>query len=170
MIQLGETWSKLLNAFAAEIAIFEEAVANLVDESVPGLAVDLITDWENMLGLPDECDELASTLSGRQAVAHAKYTASYSGLSKNFFIAYAASLGSSITVVEQFGGGTPFRVNNGRVTRTPEDGIDGARLWSLGVYHEWEVQISSTDPNKDYLNCYFNKIKPAHTQLVWTEV
>lgn len=170
MFSFSMTWSKLLNAFAAELSRFDDAVLNLIKESVPGLSVDLLTDWESMLGLPDVCSQLATTIAERQAVAHAKYTNKYTGLSAAFFQQYADSLGSNITVIERFGGGTPFRVDTSRVDRTPEDGVDGARLWSLGIYHEWAIEISASDPNKAYLQCYFNLIKPAHTQLVWMEV
>ena len=170
MFPFSKTWSKLLNAFAEELSRFDDAVLNLIKESVPGLSVDLLTDWEQMLGLPDVCSQLATTLAERQAVAHAKYTSHYTGLSAAFFQEYAAKLGSNITVVEGYGGGEPFRVDFSRVDRTTEAGVDGARLWSIGVYHEWSIQISASDPNKAYLQCYFNKIKPAHTQLIWVEV
>jgi uncharacterized protein YmfQ (DUF2313 family) len=170
MFHFSKTWSKLLNAIAAELSLFDNSVLNLIKESVPGLSLDLLTDWERMLGLPDVCSKLATTVPERQAVAHAKYTTRYSGLSAEFFERYAESIGSTIKVIESFGGGEPFRVDFARVDRTTENGVDGARLWSMGIYHEWAIEISSTDPNKAFLQCYFDKIKPAHTLLYWMEV
>lgn len=163
-------WSKFLNAIAAELSLLDDAILLLIREAVPGLAVNLLPEWETMLGLPDVCGQLATTIEERQLVAHAKYIAHYNGLSAQFFIDYAATMGTTIVITENYGGGTPFRVDHARVDQTQEDGIDGARLWSLGIYHTWAVTISASDPNKDYLHCYFTEIKPAHTEMIWLEV
>lgn len=162
----GVTWSKLLRCFADEMAQWEDNMLRLLVEMVPGLADWLLTDWERNLGLPDGCSPLAATVEQRRQIAHAKYTAKYSGLSTRFYEELAGQFGSTITIVAS-PSGQPFRVNKARVDRTPEEGINGARLNSLSSFHQWKVIISGSDPNQAILRCMFNRIKPAHTKLVW---
>jgi len=159
---------KILMAFASEWERFENRVVQLINESIPGLAYELIPEWETDLGLPDACSKLAITLEERSAIAHAKYTGKYSGQSKSFYIGYAASLGFMITVTDS-PGGTPFRVDKNRVDRTPTGGIDGARLGSVGVLHKWLVTVlSSSSVDVRYLQCRFEQLKPAHTEIIWS--
>lgn len=160
------TWSTLMTCFALELERMEQQIVDLFAESIPGLSVKLLPEWERMLGLPDKCSPLATTLKERQRIVHTKYTANYNTLSIQFFIDYAASLGSSINVVLSPAGNI-FRVSKNRVDRTPDKGIDGARLGSLRISAQVLIQISNSDPNKDYLVCYFSRIAPAHVRLIW---
>jgi len=161
------TWSKLMTCFALELERMEQQVVDIYRESVPGLATDLLPDWERMLGLPDECSPLAPTIEERQRIAHLKYTTNYASLNLQFFINYAAALGSSI-VITLSPSGNIFRVDHNRVDRTPERGIDGARLGSLGTSAQIKIEMDGSDPNKSYLMCYFNRIIPAHVRIVWS--
>lgn len=172
MIEKTITWifGKLLFAFGQELFNFEERINALINNMIPGLSTELLEEWETDLGLPDKCSLQISTLEERQRVAHTKYTIKYTGLSKQFFIDYAKALGSTIKVYDLVGTGQPFRVNKNRVDRTPTGGIDGARLWSIGVTFKWVVEIQKDDPNKDYLHCRFIQMNPAHMVLVWKEV
>jgi len=168
------TISDLLNAFAEELNRLEIRLMDLLKEGIPGLSEELLTDWERVLGLPDECSSLGSTLEQRQATAHTKYVGDGFGifgdekcpLSEQYYIDYAASIGSTITIIEQPNGGEPFRVNENRVDRTPELGIDGARLNSIGSRNRWAIVIPADDPNGPLLECIFQKLKPAHTSLL----
>lgn len=159
---------KILMAFAAELERFEQMITRLRNEAIPGLSYYLLTDWETDLGLPDVCSKLASTIEARQDIAHAKYTGKYTGMSKQFYIDYAASLGFTITVADN-PGGKPFRVDKSRVDRTPLEGIDGARLASVGVLHKVSITIVGTSPtvSNQYLICRIEQIKPAHIEIVW---
>jgi uncharacterized protein YmfQ (DUF2313 family) len=160
------TWSKLMTCFALELERVDQQVVDIFAESVPGLSINLLPDWERVLGLPDECSSLAPTIEERQRITHTKYITNYTTLNTQFFIDYAAALGSSITITNNTAGNI-FRVDHNRVDRTPELGIDGARLGSIGSYAQILIQIDGSDPNKDYLICYFNRIKPAHIRFIW---
>lgn len=155
-------------AFAAELERFEQRITSLRNEAIPGLSHDLLTDWETDLGLPDTCSSLADTIEERQDIAHAKYTGKYTGMSKQFYIDYASSLGFTIFVYDN-PGGRPFRVDKSRVDRTPLDGIDGARLASVGVLHKVSIRIvgTSSTVSSAYLRCRIEQIKPAHIEIVW---
>lgn len=159
---------KILMAFATELERFEDRVVALRREAIPGLSRELLSEWETDLGLPDSCSPLAGTEAERAQIAHAKYTGDYSGQSKQFFVDYAASLGALVTVTEYTGAGSVFRVDVNRVDRMPVFGIDGARLWSVGARFRWIVTVYSLgDVSLEYLQCRFNQLKPAHTEIVW---
>ena len=163
-------FGKILFAFGHELFNFKERVNNVINESIPGLARELLPEWEEDLGLPDECSLEISTQEERARIAHAKYTTKYRGMSKQFFIDYVLSIGSVVKVYDLIGTGKHFSVNKNRVDRTPEDGIDGARLWSSVVTFKWVVAIQKDDTNKDYLHCRFLQMNPAHMVLIWVEV
>jgi uncharacterized protein YmfQ (DUF2313 family) len=174
----GSVMGRLMSCFASELERFEDDVMKLLRESVPGLANELLSDWERMAGLPDECSPLAGTIPQRQQIVHAKITQSKGNSSADefiasnatYFIGYAESLGMTVVISED-AQGTPFRTTHKResiiqrVTRMPSpEGIEGARLSSQGSLHFWTVTVIN-DPfgNRNTMECVFNKIKPAQT-------
>lgn len=180
---VGSWLGRLMSCFATELDRFEDDINKLRIESVPGLSINLLSDWERVAGLPDECSPLAGTISQRQQIVHAKITQSKGNFQSDFisgnqeyFIQYALSLGIVITIDEDVVG-TPFRVTHKtlnviqRVSRMPApDGVDGSRLSSIGSLHYWVVNVLS-DPftNINTMKCVFYKIKPAHTFLSFNE-
>lgn len=160
---------KLLLSFAEELERFHDRVTDLLRESIPGLSRELLTEWEETLGLPDSCSPLAPTIEERAQIAHAKYTGNYYGQSRQFFIDYALSLGAIITISEYSGYGSVFRVDKNRVDRTPLEGIAGARLWSATSRYKWTIHVLSLGTiSLEYLQCRIEQIKPAHTVIIWT--
>jgi uncharacterized protein YmfQ (DUF2313 family) len=176
----------LLSCFSTEMERFASDFNKLLRESVPGLSTEaeLLTDWERIAGLPDECSPLASTESQRQQVVHNKIYTQYSGLTKQFFIDYAAGLNVTITITDD-PGGSVFRTTHKtgsiiqRVTRiassddpgTPTERIDGSRLNSAQTLFTFEVTVTA-DPNgnQDVLECIFEKLKPANTQMNFIKI
>lgn len=159
----------VLWAFSDEAAKVEENLLALPVEAVPGLSNWLLPNWERTLGLPDPSAPAPTTDDARREVAHAKYTTKPEGMAASFYIALAASYGSTIVVVEN-PGGEPFRVDQNRVDRFQGD-VNFARLNSaLGSPNYWQIKISASDPNKDRLAVLFQRFKPAHTILVIKEV
>lgn len=161
---MGTIWSKLIWALADEFAVWEYNFSRLMIEIIPGLSTWLLDGWERVLGIIP-----SGTEAERQQVAHGKYTAQYSGLSVSVYLGIAAQYGSTITIIEA-PSGNPFRVDHNRVDRTPDAGINGARLNSVRATHYWEVKISATDPNRNALRTLFETLIPAHTIMVWTEI
>ena len=168
----------LFSIVAEELSKISEEITRLFKESVPGLSTDsyLLSDWERIAGLPDNCSPLADTEAQRQAVVHAKIYTQYTGLTPDFFINYAAGLNVTITVVDG-GAINVFRTGHKkdgtiqRVTRTPELGIDGARLNSQSDFNTFTVNvILDPDGNQDILECVFNKLKPAHTGMIFNKI
>lgn len=165
---------KILMAFAVELEAFEDRVTALRREAIPGLSRELLPEWEEDLGLPDQCSPLAQSLEERAQVAHAKYTGNYFGQSTKFFIEYAASLGATISIKEFTGIGSAFRVNVNRVdrmpgTESPADRRYGSRLWSIGSKFKWVVTILAVngDVSIEQIKCRIRQLAPAHTEVVF---
>ena len=160
---------KLLMVFAVELEKLEQRITDLRKEAIPGLSRELLPEWERDLGLPDECSPLAPTEAERAQIAHAKYTGNYYGASKQFFIDYAAKLGATITILEQTGAGSVFRVDINRVDKTDPFGIDGSRLWSSVAKYRITIRIISIwgDVSEQYIKCRIKQIAPAHVEVIW---
>lgn len=176
----------LMSCFASELSRFSDKFVDLMRESVPGLSTldGLLTDWERIAGLPDSCSSLGSSLSQRQQAVHAKIYSRYSGLTEQFFINYAEALGMTISITQD-PGGIPFRTttkttgNDQRVTRmpaaynpgTPTERIDGSRLNSVVSTYAFTVTVlTDPDGNQDVLECIFNKMKPAFTNMNFIKI
>jgi uncharacterized protein YmfQ (DUF2313 family) len=176
----------LLGCFSTEMERFAADFNTLVREAVPGLSTEalLLTDWERIAGLPDECTESGDTEAQRQLAVHQKIYGEYTGLTEQFYIDYAAGLNVTVTV-ETSPGGIPFRTTTKgtgdvqRVTRmpasylpgTPTERIDGSRLNSLSSLYTFTVTVTA-DPegNQDVLECIFNKLKPAFAEINFVKI
>lgn len=92
--------AKLMLAFCGPVADLEADIATVTSEISPGRAVQLLADYEAVLG-PDPCgrDALATTLALRQALAEQRWTASADN-SISGLRAYASALGVQITIEE----------------------------------------------------------------------
>lgn len=163
--------SRLIKAFAEEMERYYMFTVTLINEAIPGLARALLPEWEEDLGLPDLCSPLAETDEERAAIAHAKYYSKYDGQSKQFYIDYAAIFGATITVTDYLGSTAIFRVDKSRVDRTPLEGVDGARLRSKSSKFKWIINVYNTgNVSLEYLQCNFEKLKPAHTGIIWNDL
>lgn len=160
---------------AAEGAALDTALAagdKLLDESDPRSTLQMLTDWERVLGLPDACSlGVATTLQERRSAVVAKITAR-GGSTLAWFQALAVSLGYTVTI-ETY---KPFRAGISRCG----DRLNGG----ASVRYYWRVRVSgprttlfrtgasqagdklgkiarATD-----LECRLTKLKPAHTYLI----
>lgn len=93
----GGNLEAVLAAMAEELARFEERAEVLLAEGDPRGAVELLTDWERIAGLPDDCNQANGELSERrQSVA--TRLAEVGDVSEPGWIARAAALGHQITL------------------------------------------------------------------------
>jgi len=98
---LQSYWRVVADAIAA---VHARAGVLTEVESFPPSSVELLSDWETVLGLPDSCLGVGPTTSARQALV-AERLAATGGQSIGYFEALAAQLGATITI-EEF---APFR-------------------------------------------------------------
>ena len=90
----GSQLGLLLSCFASELARIDSDAVDLLDQTDPGLAVELLTDWEDELGTTGTTDE------DRQRAAHAKKYSPGEVTDYSFWISLLTSYGFTGTVVE----------------------------------------------------------------------
>jgi uncharacterized protein YmfQ (DUF2313 family) len=91
--------TQLLESWAEEFARLDARAHQLLDETDPRTAYELLADWERVLGLPDPCTAAATTLSARRLACWRKL-AYQSGQTPAFYIEMAAAIGFEIEINE----------------------------------------------------------------------
>jgi uncharacterized protein YmfQ (DUF2313 family) len=165
----GSNLEAVLGALAEEMGRLETRADELrLREADPRSAVELLTEWEATVGLPDACSPAAPSLSQRQQAVHTRLTED-GDVSEAAWIARAAKLGHAITVTETF----PSRA--GRMQSGDQLAPEGA-VFSLLITaptvltHPFLAgDAQAGDPlgsfNSARLVCELNRVRPAHTRL-----
>ncbi len=160
-------------------------------EAFPPTSLDLLADWERVLGLPEPCLPLVDlTVAERQRQVAEKLSRRPGAQSRQYFYDVALRLGYAITITEYIpaqGGMTP-----GGFYQRIEDGgrfiVRGAGGGTPGMRYVWKVTVSGArltwfaggagggrggqDPHlrirrAEDLECLLHLLKPAHTRLVF---
>lgn len=153
--ETGGGQQRLILALAQQWARLDADATEVVDQSLPGSNLDLITEWEESLGLPDPCAGEDATIEQRAAQVLARFVGG-GGQSRPFFIGYAAALGFEISITAI----SPFRVEMSTV-ETP--------LYDENWLFVWVVTVLSNTGglSTDMLVCEFEALKPAHTYVLF---
>jgi uncharacterized protein YmfQ (DUF2313 family) len=164
-------WS-LADAVAQEFARCEARAHDLLDESDPRSANEMLADWERVAGLPDECHGLGTTLEARRAELHAKITAQGS-LSRQFYTDVAARLGFVVQSIDEFDESNPGPGGLGF------SGADWRHVWRLNVEDNGGIAYFTCDSLCDerlsewgdqVLECVIARIKPLHTRALFAYI
>lgn len=166
----GQPLGDVLDGLAAEMARLDARALFLVDEADPGKTIELLDDWERVLGLPDPCLTVEQSDSERRTSARTRYTL-VGGQTASFYIALAAGLGYSATV-EDFP--SAAAADAAGVTYT---GDGWAYTWRVNVVastaiRSFRVGLSSVgDPLRSWgveaLECLIKRYAPAHTIVLF---
>lgn len=158
---------KILLGLASEWLNFRSQLNDVVNEYNPNNTTDLIEEWEAFVGIPDSCIAVASTLEQRRLNILLKLAGINVSTAKQFKNV-AAILGYSIEVSNGVDTSTfpltlpflliaeaaaPFTI----VITLP------ASLKPVGFPLTLPFTLTAEQP--EILNCLFNKLKPANTQL-----
>lgn len=162
----------LLAALAEEWARIEGRGENLIVESLPATANELLSDWERVAGLPDKCaGTLETTMQGRRNALVSKLT-STGGQSREYFIAVAKALGYTITISEF----RPFRAGWSKAGDPLTNG-DWIYAWQVNAPETTIISFRAGQSGagealrtwgNDTLECKINQLKPAHTIAIFT--
>jgi len=147
----GTNFGKLIMAFGEEPARVEVSQTDLMREGFAdkSTAAFLLTDWEQMIGLPDECSPvLPETELERQQLVRTRLT-SRGGQSEQYFIDLVESLGCTAEIIP---GLKPF------TCESPCDSL----LIPLREVFVWRVIIDG-DCDVDLVECLLKAFAPAHT-------
>lgn len=159
-------------------------------EAFPPTSLQLLPDWERVLGLPEPCLPAAQTIPERQAAVAEKLARRPGRQDRPYFVELAARLGYAITITEHVPaqcGLTPC----GAYRRVEDSGrliVRGGGCGTPFIRYLWIVSVpgprltwfafgfgggrAGQDPHlrirrADDLECLFKKLKPAHTRLVF---
>lgn len=180
LLPVGKTWpqeegsvlSGLMQGGAPELARAHARFDRLVEEADPRTALEMLTDWERVVGLPDTCSEEGNTIQQRRNAVLFKLTAKW-GQDITFFMALAERLGATITITEY----RPFICG---LSHLGADALNGSascrRCWHVQVTEQrvtWfrcGASQCGTDPlaRIDYaeeLECWLKRLAPSHTIL-----
>jgi uncharacterized protein YmfQ (DUF2313 family) len=149
----GSNWDNLFTPAAAEQVLFEQAAEAMLIEATPNTAVQLLPDYERVLG-PDPClGPAPATIEQRQQSVFSRWT-ELGGASRQHFIDLAAKLGYAITIQEF----APPRAGQIRA---------GFRVYDPRVIFTWRVTAPPAAANAlPSLTCNLRLRSPAHTTLV----
>lgn len=168
----GSVFHKLFEAVADELVRLDTRLEDIVDESDPRSADELIVEWERVVGLPDECEgTFGETLAARRNAVVRKLTAQ-GGQTPQFFIDLAAYVGFTVTITEfdPFVAGDPVG-----------DPLTNSDAWGYtfqvnGSLDEVQYFLAGSgaagDPlatwESDRLECVIDRAKPAHTNVIYS--
>lgn len=191
LFPIGRAWEyiiemPLFEGIAVEFGRVDDRAEELLVELDPLTSEELLEDWENLLGLPDDCVPEGQTLLERQTQARNKLS-NQGGQSAQYFEDFALSVGIEDVIVSNFspflvgqsrvgdaftnGFDTPFRVGQNRVG-------DSLHNWGWTFYFEVNSLATITEPfrvginrvgdrlvefGNPLLECLIIKQRPAHT-------
>lgn len=170
---LGTVLSSLLESFAYGMAQMDLRLQELLAEINPSTSLSLLPEWEAFVALPDECCNLtAGSPEERQRQVVSRLT-DIGGLSRAYFLQIAADLGYSDTSI------TEFRPTHCEMTcETPVMDERFRFLWKVNLPHQNDNHtVFRADTRCDRrldsyafgaLECQFMRLKPAHTQVIFT--
>jgi uncharacterized protein YmfQ (DUF2313 family) len=170
--QPGGVFQGFWTAVANGLAAFHAREAVLTEtEAFPPTSVELLSPWEDVLGLPDPCLGPNPITSARQAAVAARLAAT-GGQSVPYFEQLAANLGGEITITEY----APYRLGVDTCW-APLRNPSWAYVWLVTLTNEaafaFEIGVSSCwEPlwqiANDPIQCEIQRLSPAHTQVNFT--
>lgn len=181
LIPVGKIWSRdegsVLTEFlygqAEELARVDGRSDDLLRERDTRTTLELLTDHEFDLGLPDECSEEGTTIEERRRAAHGKLIA-LGQQNPVYFIDLATAYGYAITITEH----SPCWCG---VATAGEacGGPDVIFYWTVTIEYAGSSIVyflSGSGESGDLLSfimgtsaleCILNRYKPAHTTLIF---
>lgn len=169
---LDATQTQLLLALAQVYERSDGRSRQLLVDGFPQSAVELLPEWESTLGLPDSCGGAPESIAERQARLVVKLQEP-GGMSKRYFLNLATVLGYADVTIYEFG-----PTNCGMTCEVAVMDERFRFLWTVNIPHQGDNHaVSRTGMRCDAridnfafgaLECQLMRLKPAHTQVVFT--
>lgn len=198
LLPIGRVWdvlnqptlAKLLSSLAVEFARVDDRVGDMLREADPRQTVELLEDWERLLGLPDECTPPNPTFDARRGQVVQKYT-SVGGISGAYYSFLITQLGFPVNKVTKW---RPFQVGRSVVGEPLTNDFDipfvvgmtvGNSLRLVGWLFYFNVQVPLVEDvrfevgrsvvgerlrayGNELVECTIKKLKPAHAGVTFT--
>ena len=181
LLPKGRAWTRdsvstlfnLIHGLATEYSRVDGRSDDLLNERDTRQTLELLADYENDFGLPDDCTPDSPTIQQRRSEVYAKFIEE-GGLNPQSYIDLAASLGITITITQY----TPFWCGIGMCGDEIGDQTN-IFYWKVGIHTDlqfWEFFTCGSsqcgdplgsDIDSFTLRCLFERYKPAHTILLW---
>ena len=166
----GGVLDSLITGIAQEFIRIDDRAADLIRESDPRTTVELLPDWERVMGLPGVCGNLAENDDERRNQVVAKLIQA-GPQNKAFFAALAQSLGYDVDVEDIFEF-LPFRAEMSRAEEYLAEHEDWPHTFLIKVntvslrYFRAETHRAEdrlVEFGDALLECLVNESKPAHS-------
>lgn len=156
---------------ARELARAHAHLEKIIIESNPATTDELLLEWEDVFGLPNECAPLALGRAARQAAVRAAFLATGGQTPAYIQSLLLQVFGVDADILE--GQKTPFTTSDGTGADTPpfSGSVVGDQLHFYYEWFEWTVFIYDEgltygNPEMyDRMVCFLDHIKPAHTTV-----
>lgn len=188
LMPTGKVWSRdrdhpLIQYLRGQASIWALNVvaraSTLVEvEALPDTTTEMLTDWERVAGLPEECyDQVEQSPEARRSLLLAKLT-SEGGQSPAYFVNLARSLGHPDARITEF---SPFRAGRAHCgsSRFRTGAPDQRYVWRMHVgpsavswFRLGKSRCGSAGQAKirraAAVECMIRKLAPAHTTVIFT--
>lgn len=145
-------WVALLDGIAAEFARIDGRTQQLETEiTLSDGTVELLAEWERVLGLPDDCMAIPADPADRLAVIRSRIAAA-GGQTPQYLIGLIETLGVSATIVEE----EPFEMGRHGMG-DPIGGSEWRHVWRYVTADDVPAEL------RDVIRCTVDRHKPAHT-------
>lgn len=195
LLPQGQAWPRAIESILVRTCTglcefwgyVDARAADLLEiESDPRTTTELLLEWERAFGLPDPCVKEPLTVTERRKALLTRITM-LGAQSREFFIGLATGMGYTVTITEY----SPFMAGYSHVGNTKNLNLDDPTRyrWYLAppeVRFYWTVHVTALklawfhvssgqcgiDPllrigRATDLECMFERLKPAHTRIVW---
>lgn len=168
--QSGTNMENFLTALSTELNRIDLRVQDMIRESYPLTSSELLSDWERVTGLPEECEGLADTVQKRREAVDQKLS-TIGSQSPGYYIDIAARLGYDISITEFL----PFRAGAGEAG-APLYGEDWIFAWQVNAPEESVRFFRAGEGGagealaswgNELLECVISRLKPAHTIVLF---
>lgn len=168
----GTIMRTIVSAFTHEFYLADIAIDDFINEMMPDTTTNYITRWEKLLGIPDNCFPLASTIEERRNVI--KYKLSQINLqTRKDFEDFATFLGLSVKVRS----GIDHDATNGYGTELPDITFGSAKearftivVTSLNapIAFTYDFDFPFQTIEEALMQCIFDFAKPSNCSIVFT--
>jgi uncharacterized protein YmfQ (DUF2313 family) len=174
-----------LEGLGSEFGHVERRSLELLEEVDPHRTVEMLPDWERIVGLPDACVSIEETVQDRRQAVLVKLAA-VGGQSRQFYIDLAAEYGFTITITEftSFVAGPAYGDDRSKAgdaltnaKAQPAAGAGWQDTWQvnapLETIREFKAgEGQAGDPlrwwGNTLLECLISRAKPAHTHVLFS--
>lgn len=151
---------RLFHGTGDELARVEQRGRDWIEETDPRTATETLSDWERMLGLPDEDVTAIPGTDAERRTAIVQKLLRTGGQSPAYFEGLALACGWVVYVTEPYAA-TVARCGTARCG-DPMNGTGFAFVWQVDVDTAAAGALSS-----DELERVLTRVKPAHTLIVF---